>query len=260
MIANLMEQSKTECSMYTDGRYNLCLFTQEPLAETDSILIWLFRVLHFLGAPDGFQVNWWKFKADRVLQPGQFPTRTEVNGGWTYKGFNQIYMFRDEEWDRVMIHECIHAFNWDAHIVPSTQVCLEAELRGGTLKPAIFEAATELNAEWLWCIIHSPEHDDMAETWKKQMDWQKRQCLVILERKGDTPWNEDTSVFAYYILKTVLAETMDEFLIEWLSGQLHSQEWCTAWSIHKPEYMRKAALLQLSHVPISMRMTNPEIA
>jgi hypothetical protein len=214
-------------------------------------------MLYFLGAPAGFQVNWWRFSADRVLLPGAWPTRAEVNGGWTYRGTNQIWIFRDEEWDRVVLHECVHALNWDVIPDSSVQVCLQEHLGHGTLMPAIFEAATELNAEWLWCVIHSPADDAAGHTWVKQREWQKKQALAILARAG-TKWEEDTSVFAYYILKAVLAEDMQRFLYGWLTETLKPDYWCDVWAARKDSLLAAAAG-STTDQNLSLRMTNPEI-
>jgi hypothetical protein len=214
----------------------------------------LFRLLHFLGAPVGFAVNWWRFPADRVVEPEAWPTRAEVNGGWTYMGHEQIWMFRDEEWDRVLIHECIHAFKWDAVLLGETKACLEGLLEGQVM-PALFEAATELNAEWLWCVIHSPATDYEAATWATQRAWQHDQALSILARRGEK-WTEDTSVFAYYVLKAALALRTEEFLVEWLSGHLNSAHWCEVWSANKAAFEEEAGRKNTDQ-PLSMRMTNP---
>ena len=242
------------CVCYTDGLYVLRLFGDSPENER----LWLFRILRFLGAPAGFQVNWWRFPADRIVAGGQFPTRAQVNGGWTYRNSNEIYIFRIEEWDRVLIHECIHALNWDATILDSTKTCLEGSVGGGSLMPAIFEAATELNAEWLWSIIHSPVDDYAGLTWQKQRAWQEKQCIAILAR-APTPWVEDTSVFAYYVLKTALAADMSAFLLEWLAGTLSSERWCDIWLSKRDAFAAAAKNIDTS-ATLSTRMSSPEIA
>ena len=260
MITAWVSRSDTECRCYFTDEYTLFLWDLSATDNRIDEVKWCFRILKFLGAPSGFTVTWWRFPANRILKPFEFPTRAEVNGGWTYRGSSAVYIFREEEWDRVLIHECIHALNWDVMMEPNTRNCLEAEL--GTeseLKDAIFEAATELNAEWFYCIIHSHDDDLYGRNWLKQREWQKKQAIYILARKPMI-WKEDTSVFAYYVLKSILAEDMDNFLINWVSGTLQSEKWCFLWSVYKESYFKEASnFIHFNEKKISMRMTDPSI-
>lgn len=255
-----MMREDTECIFYSDGIYNMLIWdlvnpNPEQIMKNVNHC---FRILRFLGAPTGFCVNWWRIPLDRKLKPVQFPTRAEVNGGWARHNVPEVFIFRLEEWDRVLIHECIHAFNWDVLLNTSVKSCLNNSL-GGEINEALFEAATELNAEWLWCVIHSPSTDIKGATWDSQTNWQQKQAFAILARY-DNIWKEDTSVFAYYVLKAVLALDITNFLLNWLSGSLNMNEWCMIWSTNKDSFMKKA----LDHkntidLTINMRMTNPDL-
>jgi hypothetical protein len=132
-------------------------------------------------------------------------------------------------------------------------------LGGGDLTEALFEAATELNAEWMWCIIHSHADDNKGEAWLKQKTWQQNQAYDILARSPEI-WNEDTSVFAYYVLKAVLAFEMEDFLVNWLADCVDTEKWCGLWNKYKPTFLHKANLKKDTvSEKLSMRMTNPEI-
>jgi hypothetical protein len=220
---------------------------------------WCFRILRFLGCNSGFTVTWWRIPKLRLVSANKFPTRAEVNGGWAFPGKNAVWIYRDEEWDRVLIHECIHALLWD--VVPTNYLksCLESSLNNGLLTDALFEAATELNAEWLWCIINSPLNDTTGKAWKLQREWQQKQALEIIARNFNNTWSEDTSVFAYYVLKSVLAINIGEFLMEWLSGTASTNNWCEKWESNKQSYYEMAKKYGSDSVnkSISTRMTNP---
>jgi hypothetical protein len=256
-----MLRDDTECRCYEDDLYkiNLWGFTKYDSAKELSDVKWCFLILRFLGCMSGFTVTWWKIPKLRVVQKGVFPTRAEVNGGWAYPGTNAVWIYRDEEWDRVLIHECIHALLWDISPVNGLKSCLETSLNNGNLTDALFEAATELNAEWLWTIIHSPSDDLTCKTWIKQVEWQQKQALEILARTDSVRgWTEDTSVFAYYVLKAVLAEDMGYFLINWLPGTATSNDWCGRWELKKGWYYQEVAKISDSvNTVISTRMTNP---
>lgn len=240
-----------------DGEYKMIAYVDSEhaiLSEAE----FAFRILRFLGAPAGFCVHWWRIDKPRILEPNAFPTRAEVNGGWAYTGGNGVWIFRLEEWDRVLIHECVHALRWDTLPSQTVKTCLEHSI-SGTLVDALFEAATEFLAEWFWCIIHSPSNDFTGSTWSKQKEWQLIQTYQILARREPT-WSEDTSVFAYYVLKTALAQDDEEFLLGWYSGTENPERWCGCWEANKTAFYNKA--LKYKHTvgqQISMRMTSPSL-
>jgi len=260
-ISQWILRQDTECLCYSDDLYKILLWLKVGEAP-DAIMAevaWCFRILRFLGAPPGFCVNWWRIPNDRNVGPNAFPTRAEVNGGWARRGVSEVFIFRLEEWDRVLIHECIHALAWDVEIGSTVKSCLEKSLGGGDLTEALFEAATELNAEWMWCIIHSEKDDNTGLAWLKQLKWQQNQAYAILARRPEV-WNEDTSVFAYYVLKAVIAFEMEDFLVNWLASCVDTEKWCSLWNKYKPTFLHKANLKKASvSEQLSMRMTNPEI-
>jgi len=129
----------------------------------------------------------------------------------------------------------------------------------GDITEALFEAATELNAEWLWCIVHSPDNDHEGETWKRQRVWQMDQALAILQRQKPG-WQEDTSVFAYYVLKAALAMEMENFLVGWLSNSIDTEKWCEYWRAHQKAFYHMALRdKRLLDKNISTRMTDPSL-
>jgi hypothetical protein len=157
--------------------------------ETNALFSWL-------GTPPGFTLILFWRDDPRFLARTEWPSRSTVNGGYTYSGSNTIIVYRQEEWDRVLIHEAIHALRWDWDIPAVPQPCwgLGPQAR---LSPHLFEAWTELYAEWLWCGWHNV-------AWAKQLAWSRIQAVQILARAPAT-WKENTNVFAYYILKAALA-------------------------------------------------------
>lgn len=185
----------------------LVLYTQDTSIvdtvahQTDSILRWL-------GTPKGFTVYlWWRDDA-RTLRADEWPSRKTVNGGWTTSHSREVHIYRSEEWDRVLIHEAIHALGWDWNMSTLPLPCWKFTDRD-RISPHLFEAWTELLAEWLWCGWHNV-------SWQQQMEWQRFQAVQILARRKYMPtWNENTSVFAYYVLKATLAKHI-AFL--WMAG------------------------------------------
>ena len=248
-----MSREDTSGYCIEDGVYKMIVYCK----KSDSLLneaSWAFRILRFLGAPTGFTVNWWCIDKPRLVEPNMFPTRAEVNGGWAYRGRPAVWVFRLEEWDRVLIHECVHALNWDIYPSATVKACLEESING-TLVDALGEAATEIIAEWFWSIIHSPVKDITGVTWEKQKAWQLKQAGQILARCPEQ-WSEDTSVFAYYLLKAALAKEDTVFFLGWYSGDTSAEYWCDCWKRHVSGFFPDKSSVKDR---IILRMTDPNL-
>lgn len=178
----------------------------QPIVETvERLLLWL-------GVKDGFSVNLWMCDTPRRIAATEWPDRTTVNGGWAMPGSNEIFVYREEEFERVILHECIHALGWDWPMGPTPPSCWGVK---GTLAPHLFEAWTECYAEWLFCAWHNIP-------WEDQMKWQQMQALQLLKR-APAVWNEDTNVFAYYIVKAALAPHI-AFLLPFQTGKTEDEK------------------------------------
>jgi hypothetical protein len=86
----------------------------------------------------------------------------------------------------------------------------------------------------------------------------QKQAFAVLAR-SEAVWNEDTSVFAYYVLKAVLAIELEGFLIRWLSGSVDTDGWRALWSKYKDVFLQNAQRDTTRNSTISMRMTNPAL-
>lgn len=226
------------------GGGKLILFTTDYnpriAEETDALLQWL-------GTPVGFTVNLWWRDDPRYIEADEWPSRRTVNGGWTYSNSNSIVVYRSEEWDRVLIHEVIHAMGWDWKMPTTPMSCWKMNEQD-RLEPALFEAWTELYAEWLWCGWHNVP-------WEEQRIWQEKQAVQILARQKDTPWKENTNVFAYYILKAALAP---HFAFLWCfgNGKTDDEKTAVLCGLATPELDRLRHLAKsATPIAISLRMT-----
>jgi hypothetical protein len=185
----------------------------------------------------------------RRIAADEWPTRRTVNGGWTRAGARAIVVYRSEEYDRVVIHETIHALRWDwempSHPLPCWGLSDDARLT-----PALFEAWTELLAEWLWCGWHDVP-------WRAQRAHMRAQAVQICARPQAVPWCEDTSVFAYYVLKAALAPHMP-FLWAFQNGvtpQERARVLCTLVQPELAAIRHDAAMMKPT--AISLRMSAP---
>ncbi len=224
----------------------LILITADPnqqtadavAAETDAILAWL-------GAHN-IRVNLWYRDDKRELEAHEWPTRKNINGGWATPGKPDIVVYRKEEWQRVLIHETIHAMGWDWPLGPTPHSCWKLN-KTDTLMPHLFEAWTELYAEWLVSAWY-------GVPWEKQREWQDFQATQLLAR-SPTKWQEDTNIWAYYVLKAALAPHM-EFLWVFGSGESAKDQSYVLCSLVTPqlERLRQKAKM-IKPVSMSLRMS-----
>ncbi len=175
--------------------------------KASSVANQVFSMLEWLNIKKPiFFILWWRNDPRRIFA-SEWPSRKTVNGGWTRAGSNVVCVFRSEEWDRVFLHEIIHAMNWDwdMPVINDLLPCWGFTPGKDKFYPAMFEAWTECLAEWLWCLWH-------RIPWSEQEAWQTFQAVQILARNKGNPWHEDTSVFAYYVLKAAIAPYCKQIL------------------------------------------------
>ena len=224
----------------------LLLYTQEPqtiaqIAETtDALFAWL-------GVPHGFTIILFWRHDPRHIRADEWPSKRTVNGGWAVPGSSEITVYRAEEWERVLLHESIHALEWDWAMPESPLPCWGLG-DDANIQPALFEAWTELYAEWLWCGWHNVP-------WERQRAWQDRQAVQILCRVPAAGWKENTNVFAYYVLKAALAPHIG-FLWVFGNGENNAERSAVLCGLVEPELARlRAAASNTSPMALSMRMT-----
>lgn len=153
----------------------------------------------------------------------------EINSGMTSWGnINKIAIFREEEMNKLIIHELIHYCNLDFHsldfsyidnynINPSTKIILN-------------ESYTELMANIINCICCSYEYQEREnkELFKLYLNYETKysiyQCAKILilfgfknyqdftkNYDGKNKFRQTTSVFSYFFVKCALLNNMNNF-------------------------------------------------
>ena len=211
--------------------------------DTDALLRWL-------GTPQGFTVYLWWRNDPRTITNTEWPSRNSVNGGWATVGQPAVHIYRQEEWERVLIHETIHAMKWDWDMPTKPLPCWGLKATD-TISPHLAEAWTELYAEWLWCGWFN-------KSWASQRTWQDNQAIQILARAKQS-WKEETNVFAYYVLKAALAPHI-EFLWFFGNGKTSEERQHILCTMIQPtlEQLRRTAK-DTTPSAMSMRMTYIEV-
>jgi hypothetical protein len=120
-------------------------------------------------------------------------------------------------------------------------------------------AAAELTEQYLCACDVEGYRNLMQEVGMKQegptVIWQDNQAVQILARQGTRSWNENTNVFAYYILKAALAPHM-EFLWLFGNGMTETERTNVLCKLTRPELAKLRAKAQQTPTKgISMRMS-----
>ena len=245
-----MDDSKTSAKavdLPQSGGILLC-FTQDP-SKIPKVAQTVDALFNWLGTPPKFSIALFLRDDPRQIAADEWPSRRTVNGGWTTPGDKMIFVYRAEEYERVLIHETIHALNWDWEMSSKPLSCWGLG-ENAKLAPHLMEAWTELYAEWLWCgWFNVPWSSQRAH-----MDGQAVQVLSRAEQKR-VDWEENTNVFAYYVLKAALAPHL-AFLWTFRNGVTPEERLHVLCGLASPRLdALRAAAKTTTPKAISMRMS-----
>ena len=166
-----------------------------------------------------------------------------VNSGFTYtcKTDNNIVIYREEEWFKVFIHETFHSFGFDFSgsssltEIAKNKILELFEIQSDVL---LYETYTELNAEILNNLFfvyftmkkkNYLENNTFIRNFEKYMNYERIfscfQCVKVLHynnikyqdllTKQPNEYREQTNVFVYFILKSILITYYKEYL-DWI--------------------------------------------
>jgi hypothetical protein len=143
-----------------------------------------------------------------------------LNTGYTIGDF--IVVYREEEWLKVFIHECMHLFEYDAILRDKSDLIYPLFPVNKNIQ--LNESYSEIWARILNCCIISVVNDIPVQTLlKKESEFSKKQMSKILTHMNLTykdlfnpaiEFHENTNAFAYIIISAIIMNQPYEF-IEW---------------------------------------------
>jgi len=140
------------------------------------------------------------------------------NGGFTNVKSNDIYIYRNCEYSKVILHELFHHVNI---INDSTMNIYNDDINKIKKFFNISEDTVLLPNESIiefWATIYnlifiSCEYNINFELlYKKELEFSYNQFLKILNHNKNDEWYEKTNVFCYFILKFILLKNYKKFL------------------------------------------------
>ena len=215
--------------------------------------------------------------------PDKTVSATNINGGFTYAGTGNIYIYRLEEFAKVILHEVIHnsklhIHNWtienNSQLYELFNVDKSARLEQN-------EAIVEVWAEIFHCAFICLENG-FDDTYFKNMmyietEWvrsrvEKLLCLYemcpikqglhgsLIKNNDNNKWFDETHAFSYVIVRGAILQFLNEFLKLYTSKVEPTSDILTQFIIQvykKADFKKpfKDITLTKSDDDISLRMT-----
>ena len=146
-----------------------------------------------------------------------------VNSGFSY--MNNIVIYREEEHEKLLLHEVIHALNLDSKNYNSKAIQNQFNLNS---EVNINEGFTEFWASLLYTIIWTIKNQSKKSletninneiTFSNiqiakilnHFNFSNAENLLLKKDKGDHKFKQETSVFSYYIVKGCLISNYDSW-------------------------------------------------
>lgn len=160
-----------------------------------------------------------------IPKQGESINVEHVNSGFSYTCTKQgeIVVFRKEDWLKVFIHETFHSFGLD--FSNSNQLLINEKLNkifSLNIDYNLFEAYAETWARIINCAFRAYIIKNEKEKFVKQFNqslhierlFSLYQCNKIIKLTNffDEPYKENTSVFAYYVLTSILMDDYAMFI------------------------------------------------
>ena len=149
--------------------------------------------------------------------------KMHVNSAYTYMNSNEVYIYRREEFPKVMLHEALHhsqfnTGNWDQSLL--SRVFTKFAISPDTiLRPN--EAIIESWAELFHLAFISQEYNfDFYKLYAMELQWTLMQARRILSRHvsvpaeagGMSPWKEKSHAYSYYVIRSFFMFAPDTFV------------------------------------------------
>lgn len=250
----------------------ICIKVVKNLRE--KIIRSLFRIKtirELFDLNDGKQIN---IVLLPINQPRKKPGKGEhiqpkhINGAYTYISDGTIYIYRMEEWPKVVLHEVLHnvpklqSVRWNENDIAKLYDAFAIDRAGcpqnckTILEPT--EAVIETWAIFLHTVFVALEHGESADFYKllkEELTWNNQQIRWVLEKQktdGKGIWYEDTHTFSYIVLRGILLHNLGVFLGMKIpySGNLLADFFIKKWG------MLKRNILKLAHANADKKIHN----
>jgi hypothetical protein len=131
-----------------------------------------------------------------------------INGGFTNPNENKIFIIRQEEYAKVIIHEMLHHVKSIHHDHWSVSDIAELKKTFNIAEQTVLipnEAVVELWATLFFISFMSSEYNIKFKTLlQSELKHSLYQTSKILKKQGNNPWTEYSNAYCYIVFKTIL--------------------------------------------------------
>jgi hypothetical protein len=154
--------------------------------------------------------------AKKILKEDGIMTSENINSGFTFIKRNDIFIFRKEEFPKVILHELIH-HDLNIHqelFKKENEIKLKEHfnLCDETLL-ILNEAIIELWATILQLAFVSIDyHYEFRKIFKMELNYSLYKCYQIFKIQKGEKWNDKCSIYSYIIFKTILLYYLNDYI------------------------------------------------
>jgi hypothetical protein len=143
-----------------------------------------------------------------------------INGGYTYINKNNIYIIREEDYGKVIIHELLH-HNTTIHYQEWEASNIRRLKEHFKIRKEMLLIPNEAIVETYACILNTIFYSIETETagtkglndnLKRDQEHSLLLLKKIIDKQGDGLWDEKTHSFCYIVFKTILYVYFNRFL------------------------------------------------
>jgi len=188
-----------------------------------------------------------------------------VNGGYTYVSGNTVYIYRLEEWPKVMLHELIHhvhsiqKIRWTPKITKELYGMFGIDTAGCPERCSTLLEPTEAVVEAWAIFLHTAYMSyetgkDFKALMLEEISWNDQHIAWVMQKKQNTQgiWRESSHIFSYIVLRGILLHNLETFLnmtIPYRANALHKlwiQGWTSIDGLIKKKRVVKNGTLRMS--------------
>jgi len=137
-----------------------------------------------------------------------------INGGFTRRSGSMVYIYRREEFPKVMLHEALH--HTRCHVTAPLDVATAWIRRAFNIDPRttllLNEGIIEGAATLFHVILGSTDIVKRVED-ERQWAFAQARRLLDYQRRFFHSWQEDTNAFSYLVVRALCFVHLDKFIV-----------------------------------------------
>lgn len=166
-----------------------------------------------------FKIRLFLSPAKKIIDTHKILTADNANSGFTFPSRNEIYIFREEEYPKVLLHELIHHIEMvdNQNYKESNKIALRKHfnITDDTIL-ILNETIVELWALILHILFISREYKlDFKKLFDLELKYslfKTYQILKLKETYKNKKWCDRCNIYSYIVFKTIILMNINEFL------------------------------------------------